>query len=148
MSIITVEKNLNIDALQDITIDSLSELALPGAEDGTAPMQELGDGVKLGDNAQVGLLFTENAINELKAYDGPITFNLEKVTNATNVELNLTILEYLGVSASDVFGANTTFTTGEAGSARNSVTIQPVPESATATLSLLALAGFCARRRK
>lgn len=136
-----------IDSLSEL-MDSPAELASFGSGDGTSPMLDLAEGVELGDNAQVELLFTENAINEMKAYEGPITFNLEKVTNVANVELNLTIQEDLGMSAADVFGSNTTFTTGEAGSTSNNVTIQAVPEPTTATLSLLALAGLCARRRR
>ena len=73
------------------------------------------------------------------------------MTNAANVEMNLTLekdLEDQGMTAAQVFGSNTTFTTGEAGSADNQVTINAVPEPTTATLSLLALAGLCARRRR
>ncbi|MBR3902413.1 MAG: PEP-CTERM sorting domain-containing protein [Akkermansia sp.] len=141
---------LEIDSLSEL-MNMPSEVALFGANDGSTPMLTLGDGVSLGDNAKVELMFTKNAIEEMQEYEGPITFNLEKVTNAADVKLNLTIekdLEDQGMTATQVFGSNTTFTTGEAGSSDNQVTINAIPEPTTATLSLLALAGLCARRRR
>ena len=69
------------------------------------------------------------------------------MTNVADIDLNLVIQEDLGKTAEEVFGT-TTFTTGEAGSSKNQITINAVPEPTTATLSLLALAGLCARRRR
>ena len=131
-------------------IDSLAELldsTTYTLRSESSPMLTLGDGVSLGDNAKVELMFTENALKELEEYEGPVTFNLEKVTNVADIDLNLVIQEDLGKTAEEVFGT-TTFTTGEAGSSKNQITINAVPEPTTATLSLLALAGLCARRRR
>ena len=138
------------DATIIFEIDHLSELldsTTYTLRSESSPMLSVAEGVDMGDNFKVELLFTKNALEELEAYEGPVTFNLEKVTNVADIDLNLVIQEDLGKTAEEVFGT-TTFTTGEAGSSKNQITINAVPEPTTATLSLLALAGLCARRRR
>lgn len=136
---------LEINSLAEL-MESPMEITLFSSRDGSSPMMYLADGIDLGDNAQVELLFTENAINEIKEYDGPITLDLGKVTNASDVELKFAIQDDLNMDAEEVFGT-TSVTTGEVGSSDNLFTL-PVPEPTTATLSLLALAALAARRRR
>lgn len=133
-----------------LEIDSIAELldtpTTYTAREAVTTMFNIADGVDLGDNAKVELLFTENAINEIQEYDGPITLDLSKVTNASNIEVNFTIQDDLNMDAEEVFGT-TSVTIGEAGSGNNLITL-PVPEPTTATLSLLALVGLAGRRRR
>lgn len=131
-------------------IDSIYELmdqpdALMTLAGDSSPMLNVADGVDMS-GAKVELLFTENALAELGAMEGPVTLNLDKVTNLENIELSLAVEESLGKTSEEVFGT-TSVTTGAAGSDENQFTIT-VPEPATATLSLLALAALAARRRR
>ncbi len=131
-------------------IDSIYELmdqpdALMTLAGDSSPMLNVDAGVDMS-GAKVELLFTENALAELGAMEGPVTLNLNKVTNLENIELSLAVEESLGKTSEEVFGT-TSVTTGAAGSDENQFTIT-VPEPATATLSLLALAALAARRRR
>lgn len=131
-------------------IDSIYELmdqpdALMTLAGDSSTMLNVADGVDMS-GAKVELLFTENALAELGAMEGPVTLNLNKVTNLENIELSLAVEESLGKTSEEVFGT-TSVTTGAAGSDENQFTIT-VPEPATATLSLLALAALAARRRR
>lgn len=131
-------------------IDSIYELmdqpdALMTLAGDSSPMLNVDAGVDMS-GAKVELLFTEKALAELGAMEGPVTLNLDKVTNLENIELSLAVEESLGKTSEEVFGT-TSVTTGAAGSDENQFTIT-VPEPATATLSLLALAALAARRRR
>ena len=133
---------LEIDSIYELMDRPSALMTLAGDADS---MLNVADGVDMSD-VEVQLLFTENAVAELSAIEGPVTLNLNKVTNLENVEIALAVEESLGKSAEEVFGT-TSVTTGAAGSAENQFTIT-VPEPTTATLSLLALCGLCARRRR
>jgi hypothetical protein len=133
---------LEIDSIYELMERPDALMTLAGDAD---TMLNVADGVDMS-NAKVELLFTENALAELSAIEGPVTLNLNKVTNLENIELSLAVEESLGKSAEEVFGT-TSVTTGAVGSAENQFTIT-VPEPTTATLSLLALAGLCVRRRR
>lgn len=133
---------LEIDSIYEL-MDRPSALMTLAVDADT--MLNVADSVDMSD-VEVQLLFTENAVAELSAIKGPVTLNLNKVTNMENVEIALAVEEGLGKSAEEVFGT-TSVTTGAVGSAENLFTIT-VPEPTTATLSLLALAGLCARRRR
>ncbi len=131
-------------------IDSLSELmdqpmlySLDGEED--LPMLSVADGVDMSD-ASISLLFTENALEELEAMEGPITLNLDKVTNVAEIDISLDVVDSFGKTAEAVFGTKTV-KTGVYGSSDNVYTVT-VPEPTTATLSLLGLMALAARRRR
>ena len=133
---------LEIDSIYELVDQPDALMTLAGDADS---MLNVADGVDMSD-VEVQLLFTENALAELSAIEGPVTLNLDKVTNLENIELSLAVEESLGMSAEEVFGT-TSVTTGAAGSAENQFTIT-VPEPTTATLSLLALASLAMRRRR
>lgn len=131
-------------------IDSLSELmdqpmlySLDGEED--LPMLSVADGVDMSE-ASISLLFTENALEELEAMEGPITLNLDKVTNVAEIDISLDVVDSFGKTAEAVFGTKTV-KTGVYGSGDNVYTVT-VPEPTTATLSLLGLMALAARRRR
>lgn len=131
-------------------IDSLSELmdqpmvySLHGEED--LPMLSVADGVDMSD-ASISLLFTENALEELEAMEGPITLSLDMVTNVAGIDIDFDVAESSGKTAEAVFGT-ASVKTGVYGSGDNVYTIA-VPEPTTATLSLLGLMVLAARRRR
>lgn len=131
-------------------IDSLSELmdqpmlySLDGEED--LPMLSVADGVDMSD-ASISLFFTENALEELEAMEGPITLNLDKVTNVAGIDIDFDVADSSGKTAEAVFGT-ASVKTGVYGSGDNVYTIA-VPEPTTATLSLLGLMALAARRRR
>lgn len=131
-------------------IDSLSELmdqpmlySLDGEED--LPMLSVADGVDMSD-ASISLFFTENALEELEAMEGPITLNLNKVTNVAGIDIDFAVAESSGKTAEAVFGT-ASVKTGVYGSGDNVYTVA-VPEPTTATLSLLGLMALAARRRR
>ena len=131
-----------IDSIYELMERPSAQMMLTGDAD---TMLNVADGVDMS-NAKVELLFTENAVAELSAIEGPVTLNLNKVTNLENIELSLAVEESLGKTSEEVFGT-TSVTTGAAGSDENLFTIT-VPEPTTATLSLLALASLAMRRRR
>lgn len=131
-------------------IDSLSELmdqpmlySLDGEED--LPMLFVADGVDMSE-ASISLLFTENALEELEAMEGPITLSLDMVTNVAGIDIDFAVAESSGKTAEAVFGT-TSVKTGVYGSVDNVYTVA-VPEPTTATLSLLGLMALAARRRR
>ena len=129
-----------IDSIYELIDQPTALLTLAGD---ASTMLNVADGVDMS-GAKVELLFTENAITELSAMEGPITLNLDKVTNVEGIDLTLAIEESYGKTAEEVFGT-TSVTTSTAGNNNFTVT---VPEPTTATLSLLALAALAARRRR
>ena len=144
--------NQTIEATIVFEIDSLDELVdqpavrMMTADSNGNLMLNVADGVDMS-KAKVELLFTENAMRELEDLEGQaITLNLDKVTALEGIQLSLTVAESYGMTAEEVFGT-TSVETGAFGS--NNITItKPVPEPTTATLSLLALMGLAARRRR
>lgn len=131
-------------------IDSLSELmdqpmlySLDGEED--LPMLFVADGVDMSE-ASISLLFTENALEELEAMEGPITLSLDMVTNVAGIDIDFAVAESSGKTAEAVFGT-ASVKTGVYGSGDNVYTVA-VPEPTTATLSLLGLMALAARRRR
>ena len=131
-------------------IDSLSELmdqpmlySLDGEED--LPMLSVADGVDMSD-ASISLLFTENALEELEAMEGPITLSLDMVTNVAGIDIDFDVAESSGKTAEAVFGT-ASVKTGVYGSGDNVYTVA-VPEPTTTTLSLLGLMALAARRRR
>ena len=72
----------------------------------------------------------------------------EKCNKCGEFQLTPTVLEDLGKIAEFVFVATTAFTSDEADSCDNQITINTIPEPTTATLSLQALSGLAMRRRQ
>lgn len=129
----------NTTSMLALEIDDLAELM------GGDTMLTLAESAKIKGTANIQLLFTENALNQMT--EGQI-LDLSNVTNAADLTISLGIAADTDLSVEDIFGA-TSFTTGADGSVGSTLTVQTtIPEPTTATLSLLALASLAMRRRR
>lgn len=107
------------------------------------------------EGATFELLFTKDAVNEIRSSEN-LLLNLGLVsgvdaTELTGAQITLGVADDAGITAEDLFG-DTTYSfenlTSGAGASIGISESAVIPEPTTTTLSLLALVGLAARRRR